>query len=142
MANVAQLLEDKGKVVHTIAPDASVFSALEQMAEHDIGALPVVDKNKLVGLISERDYARKVILHGHTSRDLKVREIMSVHVMCASPDDDVKHCMAVMTEKRVRHLPVLNKGKLVGLVSIGDLVKSIMGEQQFVIEQMTSYIAG
>ena len=142
MANVAQLLDDKGTTVYAIAPDASVFSALEQMAEHDIGALPVMDKNKLVGLISERDYARKVILHGHTSRDLKVREIMSVHVMCASPDDDLKHCMAVMTEKRVRHLPVMDKGKLVGLVSIGDLVKSIMGEQQFVIEQMTSYIAG
>ena len=142
MANVAQLLDDKGTRVYAIAPDASVFSALEQMAEHDIGALPVMDKNKLVGLISERDYARKVILHGHTSRDLKVREIMSVHVMCASPDDDLKHCMAVMTEKRVRHLPVMDKGKLVGLVSIGDLVKSIMGEQQFVIEQMTSYIAG
>jgi len=142
MANVAQLLEGKGKAVHTIAPDDSVFSALEQMAEHNIGALPVVDKNKLVGLVSERDYARKVILHGHTSRDLKVRDIMSLQVICASPDDDVEHCMAIMTEKRVRHLPVIKKGELVGLVSIGDLVKSIISEQQFVIEQMTNYIAG
>lgn len=142
MASVAQLLEDKDPTLHTIAPGDSVFNALGQMAEHNIGALPVVEKGKLVGLISERDYARKVILHGHTSRELKVREIMSVHVMCASPDDDVEHCMAIMTEKRVRHLPVLEKGKLIGLVSIGDLVKSIIGEQQFVIEQMTNYIAG
>lgn len=142
MASVAQLLESKGEAVYTIAPDDSVFSALEQMAEHDVGALPVVEKNKLVGLISERDYARKVILHGRTSRDLKVREIMTGQVMCAAPDDDVEQCMAVMTEKRVRHLPVLEKGQLVGLVSIGDLVKSIIGEQQFVIEQMTNYIAG
>jgi len=142
MAKVSQLLEDKGKAVHTIAPDDSVFSALEQMAEHNIGALPVMEGNKLIGLISERDYARKVILHGHTSRDLEVRDIMSAQVMCAAPDDDVERCMAVMTEKRVRHLPVIEKGKLVGLVSIGDLVKSIISEQQFVIEQMTNYIAG
>lgn len=142
MAKVSQLLEDKGKAVHTIAPDDSVFSALEQMAGHNIGALPVLEKNKLVGLISERDYARKVILHGHTSRDLKVRDIMSTQVMCAALDDDVERCMAIMTEKRVRHLPVIEKGKLVGLVSIGDLVKSIISEQQFVIEQMTNYIAG
>ncbi|MGH8129062.1 MAG: CBS domain-containing protein, partial [Gammaproteobacteria bacterium] len=128
--------------LYTIAPDDSVFSALEKMAEHNIGALPVVDKDKLVGLISERDYARKVILLGHTSRELKVRDIMSKQVMCASPDDDVEHCMAIMTETRERHLPVLENGKLIGLVSIGDLVKTIIGEQQFVIEQMTSYIAG
>lgn len=142
MAIVTQLLQDKDQTLYTIAPDDSVFSALEQMAEHNIGALPVVEKGKLIGLISERDYARKVILLGHTAHELKVRDIMSKQVMCAAPDDDVEHCMAVMTEKRVRHLPVIDKGKLIGLVSIGDLVKSIIGEQQFVIEQMTNYIAG
>ncbi len=142
MASVTQLLQDKGRTVHTIAPQDSVFSALKHMAEYNIGALPVVENGKLIGLMSERDYTRKVILHGHTSRELKVHDIMSKHVMCAAPDDNVEHCMAVMTEKHVRHLPVLDKGELIGLVSIGDLVKSIIGEQQFVIEQMTNYIAG
>ena len=142
MANVTQLLQDKGQTLHTIAPEDSVFSALEKMAEHNIGALPVVETGKLIGLVSERDYARKVILQGHHSHETPVREIMSRQVICAAPDDDVEHCMAIMTEKRVRHLPVLDKGKLIGLVSIGDLVKSVIGEQQFVIEQMTNYIAG
>lgn len=142
MASVELLLQEKGRAVHTIAPGDSVFSALERMAEHDIGALPVVEEGKLAGLVSERDYARKVILHGHASRELKVREIMTTGVACASPDDTVGHCMALMTEKRIRHLPVVVDGELVGLVSIGDLVKSIIDEQQFVIEQMTQYIAG
>ena len=112
------------------------------MAKHNVGALPVLDGDKLVGLVSERDYARKVILQGHNSRETRVSDIMSRHVTCTAPGDGVQQCMAVMTEKRIRHLPVLDKGKLVGLVSIGDLVKSIIGEQQFVIEQMTQYIAG
>lgn len=142
MTTVAQLLQSKDSKLHTIAPDDSVFSALEKMAAHNIGALPVVEKGKLVGLISERDYARKVILQGHHSHETRVRDIMSTHVVCASPDYDVEHCMAIMTEKRVRHLPVLDKGVLIGLVSIGDLVKSIIEKQQFVIEQMTNYIAG
>ncbi len=142
MTSVAQLLESKGSTVYSIEPDASVFSALERMAEHNVGALPVLEDGKLVGLVSERDYARKVILQGHNSRETRVREIMSKHVTCTSPGDEVQQCMAVMTEKHIRHLPVLDKGKLVGLVSIGDLVKAIIGEQQFVIEQMTQYIAG
>ncbi len=142
MTSVAQLLEGKGSTVYSIEPDASVFSALERMAEHNVGALPVLDGDKLVGLVSERDYARKVILQGHNSRETRVRDIMSKQVTCVSPGDEVQQCMAVMTEKHIRHLPVLEKGKLVGLVSIGDLVKSIIGEQQFVIEQMTQYIAG
>ena len=142
MASVEQLLQQKGRTVHTIAPGDSVFSALERMAEHDIGALPVVEDGKLAGLVSERDYARKVILHGHASRETKVRGIMTPDVACASPDDTVRHCMGLMTEKRIRHLPVVVDGELVGLVSIGDLVKSIIDEQQFVIEQMTQYIAG
>jgi len=142
MTSVAQLLEGKGSTVYSIEPGASVFSALERMAEHNVGALPVLDGDKLVGLVSERDYARKVILQGHNSRETRVRDIMSKQVTCVSPGDEVQQCMAVMTEKHIRHLPVLEKGKLVGLVSIGDLVKSIIGEQQFVIEQMTQYIAG
>ena len=142
MASVEQLLEGKGRTVHTIAPGDSVFSALERMAEHDIGALPVVEDGRLAGLVSERDYARKVILHGHGSREMRVREIMTADVACAAPGDSVGHCMALMTDRRIRHLPVVDGGRLVGLVSIGDLVKSIIDEQQFVIEQMTQYIAG
>ena len=142
MASVAQLLESKGNVVYSIEPEASVYNALELMAKHNIGALPVLEGKKLVGLISERDYARKVILQGHNSRETRVSDIMSEHVTCVSPGDEVQQCMAIMTEKRIRHLPVLEKGELIGLVSIGDLVKSIIGEQQFVIEQMTQYIAG
>ena len=142
MASVEQLLAEKGRTVHTIAPGDSVFSALERMAEHDIGALPVVEDGRLAGLVSERDYARKVILHGHASHELKVREIMTTDVACASPEDSVGHCMALMTDRRIRHLPVVDGGELIGLVSIGDLVKSIIDEQQFVIEQMTQYIAG
>lgn len=142
MASMAQLLESKGSTVYSIEPDASVFSALERMAEHNVGALPVLDGGKLVGLVSERDYARKVILQGHSSRETRVRDIMSKQVTCAALGDEVQQCMAVMTEKHIRHLPVLEKGKLVGLVSIGDLVKSIIDEQQFVIDQMTQYIAG
>lgn len=142
MASVAQLLGSKGNTVYSIGPDASVFEALQRMAEHNVGALAVLEGGKLVGLVSERDYARKVILQGHSSRETRVREIMSGQVTCTSPGDEVQQCMAVMTEKRIRHLPVLDKGELVGIVSIGDLVKSIIGEQQFVIEQMTQYIAG
>ena len=142
MASVVQLLEGKGRTVFSIEPDASVYSALERMSEHNIGALPVLDGEKLVGLVSERDYARKVILQGHNSREMRVRDIMSHHVTCAGPGDDVQHCMAIMTEKHIRHLPVVHEGKVIGLVSIGDLVKSIIDEQQFVIDQMTQYIAG
>lgn len=142
MATVAQLLEGKGSTVYSIAPEATVYSALERMAEHNIGALPVLDGGKLVGLVSERDYARKIILQGHNSRETQVGEIMSREVTCAAPEDEVQGCMAVMTKKHIRHLPVVERGKLVGLVSIGDLVKSIIDEQQFVIDQMTNYIAG
>jgi CBS domain-containing protein len=142
MASVAQLLENKGNTVYSIEPDASVFGALERMAAHNIGALPVLDGDRLVGLVSERDYARKVILKGHHSRDTRVRDIMSEQVTCAAPSDEVQQCLEIVTEKRVRHLPVLEDGRLVGLVSIGDLVKSIIDEQQFVIDQMTQYITG
>ncbi len=142
MKTVAQLLERKGYRLFTIVPEASVFEALEQMAENEVGALLVMEASRLVGLISERDYARKVILKGHTSKKLRVREIMTRRVICARPDETLEECMAVMTDKRVRHLPVLDGGNVVGLVSIGDLVKAIIAEQQFVIEQLENYISG
>lgn len=142
MQTVNQLLDLKGRKVYFVAPEASVFEALTLMAEKEIGALPVVEVGRLVGLVSERDYARKVILKGHSSKELRVRDIMSREPMCARPDDTVEGCMEVMTNQRVRHLPVLNDGELAGLVSIGDLVKSVIAEQQYVIEQMQSYISG
>ena len=142
MKTVQQLLDTKGREVFTVAPDASVFDALELMAAREIGALLVMEDSKPVGLVSERDYARKVILKGRSSRELRVREIMTGKVVCARPDETLEECMAVMTDKRVRHLPVLDRGKVAGLVSIGDLVKAIIAEQQFVIEQLESYISG
>jgi len=142
MKSVRQLLEGKGTEVYTVEPDASVYDALGLMAAKEIGALLVVDGDKPVGLISERDYARKVILKGHSSRELRVRDIMTHRVICTRPEETLEECMAVMTDKRIRHLPVLANGKVVGLVSIGDLVKAIIAEQQFVIEQLESYVSG
>lgn len=142
MKTVRELLKDKGSKVWTIAPDALVYEALSLMAERDIGALLVVRDGKPVGLISERDYARKVILKGHTSKALTVSDIMTRRVVCTNPDQTLDQCMAVITERRVRHLPVLEHGEIVGLISIGDLVKAIIDEQQFVIEQLEHYISG
>jgi CBS domain-containing protein len=138
---VAQLLEDKGSVVWTIRPDASVFEAIEMMAEKGIGALVVVEANTIVGLVSERDYARSVVLKGRASRATPIREIMTRRVICARPEQSIKECMALMTDKRVRHLPVVDGDRLCGLVSIGDLVKAIIIEQQFIIEQLEHYIS-
>jgi len=142
MKTVRQLLENKGHRVFTIGPEASVFDALGLMSEKDVGALLVMEGDKPAGLISERDYARKVILKGHTSKELKVRDIMTRRVICARPDETLEECMAVMTDKRIRHLPVLEGGEVAGIVSIGDLVKAIIAEQQFVIEQLESYVSG
>ncbi|MGD8643081.1 MAG: CBS domain-containing protein [Chromatiales bacterium] len=141
METVAQLLEDKGSVVWTIRPDASVFEAIEMMAEKGIGALVVVEANTIVGLVSERDYARSVVLKGRASRATPIREIMTRRVICARPEQSIKECMALMTDKRVRHLPVVDGDRLCGLVSIGDLVKAIIIEQQFIIEQLEHYIS-
>jgi CBS domain-containing protein len=138
---VAQLLEDKGSDVWTIRPDASVFEAIEMMAEKGIGALVVVEANTIVGLVSERDYARSVVLKGRASRATPIREIMTRRVICARPEQSIKECMALMTDKRVRHLPVVDGDRLCGLVSIGDLVKAIIIEQQFIIEQLEHYIS-
>jgi len=142
MKTLRQLLDEKGHEVVSIATGDSVFDAIRLMAEQGIGALVVMDGPKLVGIVSERDYARKVILQGRSSHTTSVREIMSAPVVCASPEHTVQECMALVTEKRIRHLPVLQGAELVGMISIGDLVKSIIAEQQFVIEQLESYIAG
>jgi CBS domain-containing protein len=137
---IATILAGKGSKVHSIDPEATVFDALKAMAEANVGALVVMEGGKLSGIISERDYARKIVLMGRTSPLTKVKDIMSTRVLCARPDQTVQECMALMTAKAVRHLPVLDHKSVVGLVSIGDLVKSIIGEQQFIIEQLESYI--
>jgi CBS domain-containing protein len=142
MKKVRDILEVKGRDVWSIGPDASVFDALKLMAEKDVGALVVLDGGNLIGVISERDYARKIALLGRASPTTQVKEIMTTDVVCVDPEQNVDQCMALVTEKRVRHLPVLENGKLIGLISIGDLVKSIITEQQFIIEQLERYITG
>jgi len=141
MKTVRGILDDKGHCVHTVAPTDTVRTALETMAKHNVGALVVVE-NDVIGLVSERHYARKVILKGKFSKDTPVREIMEEHAICIAPDQSVDACMALMTEHRVRHLPVLDGGKLVGIISIGDVVKAIIEDQQFTIEQLQHYITG
>ena len=140
MDTVKQILEQKGKSVFTIGPNASVYDAIAMMAEKHVGALVVTEDDNLVGLISERDYARKGILHGRSSPDTKVSEIMTNRVLVVPPERTTEECMALMTEKRFRHLPVVEDGKLVGMVSLGDMVKSIISEQRFTIEQLEHYI--
>lgn len=140
MGTVRQLLEEKGHQVWSIAPDATVYDALALMAEQDIGSLAVLQDGRLVGLITERDYARKVILKGRLSKDTPVRDIMATRMPYAQPEQTVEECMAIVTDQRVRHLPVLEGGRLIGIVSIGDLVKAIIAEQQFLIDQLVHYI--
>ncbi|WP_136419092.1 CBS domain-containing protein [Herbaspirillum sp. ST 5-3] len=143
MKSVAHILQEKPqKTVFTISPDASVLDAVKQMAERAVGALLVMEGEKLVGVISERDYARKVVLMGRSSDKTPIRAIMSSPVMYVRPEQTNEECMALMTENRLRHLPVMADGKLVGLVSIGDLVKDIISEQKFIIEQLEHYIRG
>jgi CBS domain-containing protein len=137
-----QILEAKGHDVATIGPDDTVYDAIKKMANKNIGSLVVVDGEKIVGIITERHYARNVFLKGKASPNTLVKDIMSKRVICAWPDQSVEECMAVMTEKAIRHLPVLENKRLVGLVSIGDLVKSIIGDQKFIIEQLERYVGG
>jgi len=141
MKSALDVLNEKGTHVYSIGPDASVLDALRLMAEHEVGALPVLDGDRLVGIITERDYARKVILLERSSRTTPVRDIMMSRVAYVEPTRSVEECMALMTDKRVRHLPVLRDGRMIGLVSIGDLVKAIIDEQQFIISQLELYIA-
>ena len=140
MHTVAEILRNKGSDVWMIAPDATILEALTVMAEKRIGALVVMENDKLVGIISERDYARKVALEGRSSRDSKVSEIMSHKVLCARPEQTTQECMALMSDKRARHLPILDHKKVIGMVSIGDLVKNIIAEQQFEINALQHYI--
>ncbi|MBI2539635.1 MAG: CBS domain-containing protein [Deltaproteobacteria bacterium] len=142
MKRVKDILDVKGREIWSIAPDISVYDAMKLMADKEIGSLMVMEGTKLVGIISERDYARKVILQGRSSRTTQVKEIMTSRVVYAQPDQNIEECMALVTEKRVRHLPVIDEGQLVGVISIGDLVKSIISEQKFIIEQLERYIRG
>jgi CBS domain-containing protein len=142
MKTVAQLLRGKGDEVLSVSPETSVFDALGVMAEKNVGALLVIEGGKLAGIFSERDYARKVILKGKVSREVPVREIMTSHVLYVRPDQTIEDCMALMTDKRVRHLPVLDGERLAGVISIGDVVKAIITEQEFIIEQLQNYIRG
>ncbi len=142
MITVEQLLQIKGHAIWTISTDASVYEALELMAEKEIGALAVTEEGQLVGIISERDYARKVDLKERTSRSTRVNEIMTSKVYYVRPEQTVEECMTLMTEKRIRHLPVLKEGKLVGIISIGDVVKEMISEQGFIITQLENYISG
>ena len=139
---VAHLLAEKGTQVWTVTPDTKVYAALELMAERNLGAVLVLDGDRLAGIMSERDYARKVILVDRDSKETPVGDIMSPEVVTAAPTDTVNDCMRLMTERRIRHLPVLDGGAMAGIVSIGDVVKGVIAEQEFLIEQLESYISG
>lgn len=142
MKLVSQILKGREGQLWAVSPAATVLEALRLMAEKNVGALLVLDEDRLVGIFSERDYARKVILKGKASRDTAVSEIMSERVVCVSPEQTVEDCMAVMTDKRVRHLPVLSEGRIIGVISIGDAVKAVISDQRFEIEQLEKYITG
>ena len=142
MTTIKQVLDNKGYDVRFIHPEASVFDALKLMAELNIGSLVVLEDEKLAGIITERHYAREVVLKGKTSRGTLVRDIMSTKVDCARPDQSVEECMAIMTARAVRHLPVLEHERLVGIVSIGDMVNSVIDDQKFTIEQLEHYVYG
>lgn len=142
MGTVRHLLQKKGNRVISISPNSTVYSALEMMVEQNVGALIVMDGDRFAGMFTERDYARKVILKGKASRDTLVSEIMSEHPVAVTPDTTIDQCMALMTDKYIRHLPVLDKQQLVGLVSIGDIVKCMIDEQKCIIEDLEHYITG
>lgn len=142
MTTAKDIIRFKGHTVHAVRPDDTVLAALGVMAEHDIGAVLVVEGDELLGILSERDYARKVALLGRASRDSPVRLIMTANVVCVPPNRTIEECMGQMTERRCRHLPVVENGRVIGLVSIGDLVKAMIDEKEFTINQLKNYIAG
>src|SRR5436309_6227573 len=142
MKQISDLLNHKGRDIWSLSPDATVYEAIDQMAQKGVGALLVMEGEKLVGIVSERDYARKVILKGKASRETVVREIMSNPVICAPPHLSIEETMSLMTEKRVRHLPVVVGEKVVGVISIGDVVRGIIDDKEFDIQQLTKYITG
>ena len=142
MKTLRSVLESKGGEIYSVGPTASVFDALEEMSKRDVGALIVLDGGEVVGIFSERDYARKIILVGKSSRETPVSEIMTSRVVFARPDLTLEECLALMTDKHVRHLPVMENEAVVGVLSIGDLVKAVIAEQQFTIQQLERYING
>lgn len=142
MTTVRDILDEKGRDVYTVSPEATVYEAIQLMADREVGALVVVNgENKLTGIVSERDYARKVILVGRSSKDSTVRDVMTRRVLCVTPERSVAECMALMTDKRARHLPVVEHKAPIGIVSIGDLVKAHIHDQSILIEQLKHYIA-
>jgi CBS domain-containing protein len=140
MKRISDLLKDKGRDVWSLSPHATVYDAIDEMAQRGVGALLVMDGQQLVGIVSERDYARKVILKGKASRETQILEIMSYPVFCVPPDFTIDETMALMTEKRVRHLPVMLDDRVVGVISIGDVVRAIIADKEFYIQQLVSYI--
>ncbi len=140
MKTVQQLLDSKRHRLVSVSPDSTVLDALKLMAEKEIGAVLVIEGELLAGIFSERDYARKVVLHGKSSKDTPVREIMTDEVVCVRPEQTIEDCMGLMTDKRIRHLPVFDSKNVVGVISIGDVVKEMLSEQEFVIKQLESYI--
>jgi len=142
MATVKQLIEEKDNNVWSISPETTVFEGLQVMADKNIGALLVTKDDKLVGIFSERDYARKVILKGKASKDTTIGELMTTEVVYTTPDDSLDECMALMAAKHIRHLPILKNDKLLGLLTLGDVVKQIMSSQEFKIQEMEKYISG
>ena len=142
MKRVKEMLDAKGRSVWTMDQGACVFDAIKLMAEKEVGALIITEGDKIAGVLSERDYTRKVILMGRTSQQTQIQEIMTTEVVHVTSGQTVRECMELMTEKRIRHLPVIDEGRLVGMLSIGDLVKTIIADQQFTIEQLERYISG
>jgi len=140
MHTVRDILKKKGSGTHGVSPDTSVYDALKLMAEKNVGAVLVLDTGRPVGILSERDYARQVVLKGKASKETPVREIMTARVVFVRPEQSLEECMALMTDKRIRHLPVLENGALIGIVSVGDVVKAVISEKQFRIEQLENYI--
>lgn len=142
MRYVREALGNKGSDILSIAPQASVYEALKIMADKNVGALMVINKGEIVGIFSERDYARKVILKGKSSKETSVSELMTQEVLYVEPGYSMEHCMELMTAKRIRHLPVMDNGQLIGILSIGDVVKMLISDQKFIIEQLEKYIIG
>ncbi|MDY0092760.1 MAG: CBS domain-containing protein [Candidatus Vecturithrix sp.] len=139
---VRQLLQGKGNAIWSIVPEARVVEALQLMADKDVGALLVLKEGKLVGIFSERDYARKVLLKGKHLEDTLVKELMTKELFCVSPDNTIKECMALITQKRIRHLPVMEDGQVVGVLSIGDVLNKLISDQHFIIRELEKYIHG
>ncbi len=142
MRSVQDILNTKGTDVWSVKPDDIIFDAIKLMADKGIGALLVMEEDKLVGIVTERDYARKVVLEGKSSREASIHEVMTKKVLCVSPERTIDECMALMTDKRIRHLPVVEHKQVVGFLSIGDLVKAVISEQKILIDQLQHYISG